>query len=212
MGAAVRPVRQRIELGYGVLHILVRLGVVLLGRPTAMSPDVAALRRLGDLYRGAVLGYTIGGTLARTPLSTGSALPCLSFLLLGGVARTVRPHIRTAAPVGFGLLLIAAVSVASGICAPLDIKKGDFGTPVISIVVAGVISFGLLLVAESVFNRLGARGKPRRNAIVLRRIHGYSLPPAGLLADAHIRTARAVVAPVHRLRGNPVGSGTRTCC
>lgn len=106
---------------------------------------------------GAVLGSAFGGTLAQTPLSIGSALPCLSFLLLGGMAHTVRPHIRAAAPVGLGLLLIAAVSLASGICAPMDIKKGDFGTPIFSMVLAGMISFGLLLVAESVFNRLGAR-------------------------------------------------------
>jgi acyltransferase len=106
---------------------------------------------------GAVLGYTIGGALAQTPLSIGSALPCLSFMLIGSLAHTIRPRIRAAAPVGFGLLLLAGVGIEAGVSAPLDIKQGDFGTPVISTVAAGMISFGLVLVAESIFSRLGPR-------------------------------------------------------
>ncbi|WP_460536402.1 acyltransferase family protein [Humibacter ginsengiterrae] len=106
---------------------------------------------------GAVAGYTIGDTLARTPLSVGSALPCLIFLLLGGLAHDLRPRIAAPGSVGLGLLLLAGISIVTGFSAPVDIKQGDFGTPVLSTLVAAMISFGLILVVETGFTVLGER-------------------------------------------------------
>ncbi|HEY5222463.1 MAG TPA: acyltransferase family protein [Microbacteriaceae bacterium] len=103
---------------------------------------------------GALLGYFAGDTLAETPLAIGSALPCLIFVLLGTAARSVRPRIAQPGLVGLALLLASAVLVVGGLSSPLDIKQGDFGTPLLSTVVAVMISFGLLLVAESVFGRM----------------------------------------------------------
>ena len=103
---------------------------------------------------GLIVSFTAGPQLARTPLSIGSALPCIVFLTLGAVARTLRPRIRRAGRVGLGLLLVSAVSAGVGFTLPLDVKQGDFGTPVISTVVAVAISFGLVLVAEALFEHL----------------------------------------------------------
>lgn len=105
---------------------------------------------------GALLGCFAGDTLAETPLAIGSALPCLIFVLLGTVARSVRPRIAQPGLVGLVLLLGSAVLVVGGLSSPLDIKQGDFGTPLLSTVVAVLISFGLLLVAEAAFERMPA--------------------------------------------------------
>lgn len=106
---------------------------------------------------GLILGYWAGYTLSQTPLSIGSALPCLIFILLGSAAKHLRPRIHRPAMTGLALLLISAVLIISGASAPLDIKQGNFGTPVISAVVAVMISFGLVLSAETVFSRLSGR-------------------------------------------------------
>lgn len=106
---------------------------------------------------GAVLGYWVGGALARTPLSIGSVLPCLIFMMFGTVARSVRPTVAAPARTGLILVAISAAAIALGISAPVDIKQGDYGTPAVSTVVAVLIGFGLVLVAESLFARLPAR-------------------------------------------------------
>ena len=106
---------------------------------------------------GMILGYTAGDTLSQTPLAIGSALPCLVFILLGSAAKRVRPSIHRPAMNGLVLLLISAVLIATGASAPLDIKQGNFGTPVISTVVAVMISFGLVLLAEAIFSSLPVR-------------------------------------------------------
>ncbi|TAM68570.1 MAG: acyltransferase [Microbacteriaceae bacterium] len=119
----------------------------LLPRPVVWSIAIA----------GAVLGYWAGDALARTPLSIGSALPCLIFMMLGTTARTARSHIRAPARTGLGLIVISAATITVGVSAPVDIKQGDYGTPVLSIVVAALIAFGLVLTAEACFEHLPAR-------------------------------------------------------
>ena len=106
---------------------------------------------------GMTLGYSAGDTLSQTPLAIGSALPCIIFILLGSAAKRVRSSIHRPAMNGLVLLLISAVLIATGASAPLDIKQGNFGTPVLSTVVAVMISFGLVLLAEAIFSRLSVR-------------------------------------------------------
>ena len=103
---------------------------------------------------GLALGYFAGSTLAQTPLSIGSALPCLCFVLFGTLAAKVRPRIRRPALVGLALLALSATLIAAGFASPLDIKVGDFGTPVLSVLVAVSISFALVLVMEALFRHL----------------------------------------------------------
>ncbi|MGO4103885.1 acyltransferase family protein [Leifsonia sp. YAF41] len=105
---------------------------------------------------GSICGSLFGDVLAHTPLSIGNALPCLIFLMLGTLARLLRARIARPGLVGVVLLVISIVLVASKISAPLDIKQGDYGIPVVSVLTAVAISFGLVLVAESLFARVAA--------------------------------------------------------
>jgi acyltransferase len=103
---------------------------------------------------GSLLGYVAGNTLAQTPLSIGSAFPCLIFVLLGTFAAKVRSRIVKPALLGIVLLALSVALIATGIDSPLDIKVGNFGTPVISVLVAAAISFALVLLAEVTFSHL----------------------------------------------------------
>ncbi|MHB1234542.1 MAG: acyltransferase family protein [Microbacteriaceae bacterium] len=103
---------------------------------------------------GLVLGYVAGNALAQTPLALGSALPCFFFVLAGNASAKVRPLVKKPGMVGLVLLALAAALIASGLAAPLDIKQGDYGTPVISALVAVTISFALILLSETVFGYL----------------------------------------------------------
>jgi hypothetical protein len=55
------------------------------------------------------------------------------------------------------MLVVAVALIASGASAPLDLKQGDFGTPVVSVVTAILISCGGILVAQRALARVGAR-------------------------------------------------------
>lgn len=100
---------------------------------------------------GLILSVTAGSQLANTPLSVGSAVPCVTFLAVGVIVKTLRPRVARPALVGAALLAVSAALVITGATRPLDIKQGDFGTPVLSTLVAVAISFGLVLVAEALF-------------------------------------------------------------
>jgi acyltransferase len=102
----------------------------------------------------AVMSYAFGAQLARTPLSIATAVACAILLMLGVLARRVRPHIQRPGAVGLSLLIVSALCIGTRVSAPMDVKQGDFGTPVISTVVAVSISFGLVLVAETLFEHL----------------------------------------------------------
>lgn len=101
--------------------------------------------------------YLFGDVLARLPLSLGVAGAALIFLLAGQGLRRVRSRVE--APIRFGAacLVAGATPVVAGVSAPLDMKYNELGTPVLSIVVAVLISSGLVLILEGVFARLPAR-------------------------------------------------------
>ena len=103
---------------------------------------------------GLALGYIAGNALAQTPLALGSALPCLFFVLAGTASTKLRPLIKKPGRVGLVLVVLAAALIASGVASPLDIKQGNYGTPVISALVAVTISFALILLSEAVFGYL----------------------------------------------------------
>ena len=113
---------------------------------------------------GSLCGYLVGGTLAQTPFAVGTALPCLIFLMLGTLARALRPRILRPGRVGVVLLVACAALVASGISAPLDIKQGNFGTPAVSVLTAAALSFGLVLSFEGLFARLADSSRSALNS------------------------------------------------
>jgi len=100
---------------------------------------------------GLVLSVGLGPFLARTPLAIGSAPSAVVFLAAGYLARRIEPATRRQ-----NLLLGAALFVGGialpllRITAPLNIKQGDWGTPIASIVVAVALSWGLVLLASAV--------------------------------------------------------------
>lgn len=130
---------------------------------TALFFSVMVLRILWPLPRwltwavagiGLLLSFTIGPELARTPLSVGSVPPCIAFLALGHAAKTVRSRLTRPGLLGGALLTVSGVLVITRVALPLDIKQGDYGTPVLSVFVSVAISLGLALTAEKLCERL----------------------------------------------------------
>lgn len=119
----------------------------------------------------AVAGWMFGPQLAATPLSVGSALPCLIFILFGSLARTVHDRYVTPERAGAAALIALAATavcgagVAVGAVLPADIKVGDFGTPIMSRLTAMVIAFTMVLTAEWLFARL-----PHRASVIVTQL------------------------------------------
>jgi len=92
--------------------------------------------------------YLVGPELARVPLDAGVGVACVVFVIAGRTLRRVRPMIAGAGSVG-AIALVGGLALAGlGLVRPLDLKVADFGTPVASVLVAVMISAGLILVAE----------------------------------------------------------------
>lgn len=100
---------------------------------------------------GVLVGSLAGDLLAKTPLSIGSAWPCVAFMAAGAEWRRAESKLTRPALVGVGLLVAGAAMVAMGLSAPINIKYGDYGTPVLSMFVACALSAGALAVAKSLF-------------------------------------------------------------
>ncbi|WP_217181885.1 acyltransferase [Streptomyces sp. AC495_CC817] len=99
---------------------------------------------------GAAAGWMWSQPLSHTPLGIGYVATCLVYLFVGDALRRVRALIRMPLLVGALSLGGGALLVVLGWAAPLDIKLGDDGTPVLSLLASSAISIGLILVAESV--------------------------------------------------------------
>lgn len=108
---------------------------------------------------GVTVAYVTEGFLGKLPLSVGTAVPCALFILIGDAARRIPSRLRTStngAAIGCILVAGSAALVALGVSAPLDLKKADFGTPLVSVGVASAISLGLILIAGATIHP-GAR-------------------------------------------------------
>ncbi len=100
---------------------------------------------------GILLGYLFGPWLASTPLAVGSALPCLVYMVAGAAARRLQGRIAaSSAWVGPALIVVPLVIIAVTQPAEVDIKQGLYGTPVVGILLACSISFGLVLTSRLV--------------------------------------------------------------
>lgn len=110
---------------------------------------------------------SVGQILAEVPLSLGVAIPCVIFIAAGAMAKEHRRRITS--PITTAVLLLggSAALIVTGISAPLDLKSGDFGTPVVSILVAVAVSLGLVLVAEEVLPRMGTDSNAAATSMAL---------------------------------------------
>lgn len=100
---------------------------------------------------GVACGALWGPELAATPFGVGSALSCVAYLVAGKTAKAMHTRIARPLLVGVVLLVGSFVLVLTGLSAPMDIKFGNHGTPLLSFLVAVAISFGLVLVMDVLF-------------------------------------------------------------
>jgi len=100
----------------------------------------------------AVSVATVAPAVVRLPPeSAGTALAALVFVLAGSVARRWLLRVGHPALVGAVCLVAGGTAVALG-SRPLDLKRADFGTPLLSIVTAIVLCSGLVLVGLALDN------------------------------------------------------------
>ncbi|MFJ4297483.1 acyltransferase family protein [Curtobacterium sp. NPDC089689] len=132
---------------------------------TCLFAAAVLLRWLEHVHRflpwfaaGIGLAWCIGDRypLAMIPESLGVALPAIFFMLIGVLLRRFRHTIDRPVLVGSLLLVPAWWLGWSGALDTLNMKGANLGTPVLSALMAGAISCGLLLVVEGTEHRLPA--------------------------------------------------------
>ena len=122
---------------------------------------------------GVALGALFGRVLSRTPLSMGIAAICLVFVVAGASARQIEPRLVLRVPLGLVLVAGPLVLAVCDIVQPVDLKGGRLGTPVLGVLGAIAISWGLLLLANAAFERLPER--------VGRTVSMLALPAIGVV-------------------------------
>ncbi|MGW9586186.1 acyltransferase family protein [Microbacterium sp. NPDC055455] len=97
------------------------------------------------------LATFVPNLVAKVPLSGGVAVAAITFLLIGQAMRDLRHRIGRPVVVGFALLCLSAALIIAQVARPLDLKRSDFGTPILSPFVAAAICIGLILLSEAIF-------------------------------------------------------------
>jgi acyltransferase len=105
---------------------------------------------------GMVIGEVAGPLLARAPLSLGTAIPSLIFVVAGLTARRWQPRVGQQLLVSLCLLGGSALLIAFHLAPIIVMKDGEFGNPV-SMLLAVAVSYGLVLLAQAAFTVVPAR-------------------------------------------------------
>lgn len=119
------------------------------------------VERLPHIYQWAIAAaalavtYVYSELVAAIPFSAGVAVPCLIFMLAGYALKVHRKKIIRPSWTGATMIAISAVLILTKLSAPLDLKQADFGTPVLSVLVAILVSTGLVLIAEALVPKMG---------------------------------------------------------
>ena len=119
---------------------------------------------------GLAAGTALGPALAALPLAAGLVLPATSFVLIGRLLPVVLRSVRWRLLTGIACVVAGEVPVLAGWTRPLNLKIGDFGTPVLSILPAVAITAGLLLIAQAAAPRL-----PLQIRAITTRLAGYGM-------------------------------------
>lgn len=92
--------------------------------------------------------YYFDIALDKSPLAITLAIPCIIFVVSGRIARQFLRYKDL--PLGLPVTVIAVAIAASLLSRiqPLDIKAGDFGTPVVSVLAAIGVCASLVVIAE----------------------------------------------------------------
>ncbi|RAO45684.1 hypothetical protein GAR06_03202 [Micromonospora saelicesensis] len=104
---------------------------------------------------GLVMAYLAPGVVTAGPLGLFLVPACLVFVLAGRLLRRLRPRLPASA--GAASLSIGVGFVLLGLNRDLDLKAGDFGSPVLGVLTAILISVGLIRLAEELDLRIGVR-------------------------------------------------------
>lgn len=135
---------------------------------TCLFVAAVLLRWLERLHRflpwfvaGVGIAWAIGDRypLAQIPESAGVALPAIAFMLVGILLRRYRDTIDKPLLVGLVLLVPSWWLGWSGALDTLNMKGGNLGTPLLSVLMAAGISCGLLLVVEGLEHLIPAWGR-----------------------------------------------------
>ncbi|MGI9823144.1 acyltransferase family protein [Agromyces sp. Marseille-Q5079] len=117
-------------------------------------------------------------SIAAVPESITLALPVMAFISFGILLRTYRPMITK--PFVFGIILAVPPLLLGGfgLFAPINLKFGNIGDPIVSLAMGVAIACGLILVAEScerLIPRWAARPVAAIAAVAIPIILGHSL-------------------------------------
>lgn len=93
-----------------------------------------------------------GDVLALSPQGVALTFGCAVFTLAGQGFRVVQLLLPAQRPLALIGLAGSAVLLLTGLVRPLDMKLGDFGTPVVSVVVSIVICASLVTLATNAFH------------------------------------------------------------
>ncbi|TFD53011.1 hypothetical protein E3T55_05795 [Cryobacterium frigoriphilum] len=119
---------------------------------------------------GLAASYLFGSTLAMLPHDVFFTLPCMLFALVGAEIRKGLPRVRHSGWWGLTFIAAAAVLLATEVAAPLDMKVGNFGTPVLSVLVALLICAGMVAVATTILD-----GRDVRAGVVITELARTSM-------------------------------------
>lgn len=149
------------------------LGGNFVGRPFSTMWFVSALFFVAVIYRAMqVLPLRVHWAIATTllvaaellpklfslmPLGIGTGLVSLVFVVAGVTFRRYRARVRGGIVAPLGAAIVAAVLLSTGWSAPVDLKRADVGTPMISAAVAILVCIALVVSAEMLVPRLGLR-------------------------------------------------------
>jgi fucose 4-O-acetylase-like acetyltransferase len=97
---------------------------------------------------GLLLCWTFPSRLDDFPLAIGMALPCLTYVLAGRLARTTTPSGSRGRTLGGILLLSGIVAIAVLPVGTIDVKVAALGTPVLGVAVSIVLCWGLTALAR----------------------------------------------------------------
>ncbi|KQM84126.1 acyltransferase [Agromyces sp. Leaf222] len=117
-------------------------------------------------------------SIATIPLSLGLALPAMAFVAIGHLLKTHRHRIRRPMLVGLLLAVPALLLGGFGLIAPINLKYGNLGDPILSLLMGASISCGLILIAESIERYLpmwSARPAALLAAVAMPVILGHTL-------------------------------------
>ncbi len=126
--------------------------------------------------------------LRAIPLGAGVAVGCLIFLVAGRTLARLPLREPRRPLIGLVAVAVGTLLLAVGLARPLDLKRGAVGTPVLSVVVAIVLSAGACLLVEALlrFDALATRWVSRLGAVGLMVVLSHALvfqffppPPQG---------------------------------